>query len=158
MKQPLGDTSEQKTLTSDGKKKLTRLVAACYEALNVFGKSPEQLESITMIMQMTLAKYDYEIIRKAFEIHLTQSSIMPTPADIIKIISPPIPAKKWCASSFIDIKRRWREGQFIMDEEKKYCSDFVAAQIKAPEAERSLIEETIRQVESENRKYLEIYD
>ena len=81
------DTCERKTLTSEEEKKLTRFIATCYEALNIYGKSPEQLEAITMLMQITLKDQPYNLIRRGFEKHIRQSSVMPTPHDILNAIS-----------------------------------------------------------------------
>lgn len=106
-----------------------------------------------MLMQMTLGKFTYEVVRKAFEVHTVNSSVMPTPADIVKIIEPPAEPRKWCGATFIDIKRRWREGQFITDAEKRYCDDFVAAKVKAPDEVKGLIEDSIREVKKQNRLY-----
>lgn len=104
-------------------------------------------------MQMTLGRFEYEIVRDAFSQYLQTGSTMPTPADIIKIIEPPVQERKWCATTFIDIKRRMRENQFIMDSERQYCNDFIAARIKAPEELRDEIETAIRQVEQQNKQY-----
>ncbi len=154
LKPPLEDTCEQKTPISkdiEGKKKLTRLITACYEALNIYGKSPEQLEAIIMLMQMTLGRFEYEVVKEAFGEYLQRGSIMPTPADIIKIIEPPIEPRKWCGATFIDIKRRWREGQFISTEEKKYCSDYVN-RITDYENKEDL-GNALKQIENETREY-----
>lgn len=89
MKQQPEVTQERKTPISDdieNQRKLTRLVTACYEGLNVYGKSPEQLEAVIMLMQMTLGEYTYPIVRRGFERHLKESATMPTPHDIIKLI------------------------------------------------------------------------
>jgi len=74
-------------LTSEEKKKLTRLITCCYEALNIYGKTPEQLESIITLMRVVLKGIPYQEIKIAFEMHLKASSTMPTPHDIIKLIT-----------------------------------------------------------------------
>ena len=78
---------------------------------------------------------------------------MPTPADIVKIIEPPKPVQKWCGATFIDIKRRTRENQFITDEEKKYCNDFIAAKVKAPEEQQGLLENAIQEAAIADTRY-----
>jgi hypothetical protein len=148
--------TEQKTPISEdlqGKKKLTRLVTACYEGLNIYGKSPEQLEAIIMLMQMTLKRFPYEIIKSAFEIYLEKGSVMPTPADIIKTIEPPQKEQVWCGATYIQLCKRKRENQFMLDAELKYIKDFENARITAPEQQRGLIDDTMRQVEQENKQY-----
>lgn len=137
----------------EGQKKLTILLADCFDALNLYGKEPEQLESIIRIFKLVLSRFTWEVIEKAFKLYLNDADKMPTPADIVKIIEPPKQERKWCGVTFIDIKRRWRENQFISNEEKKYCSDFVSARITAPEQERGTIDDAIRQVEIQNSQY-----
>lgn len=150
-KRPQEECYEQKILISndlEGKKKLTLLVKSCYESLNTYGKSPEQLEATIMLMQMVLGRFSYEDVRKAFGIYLQKSSDMPKPADIVKIIEPPIEERKWCATTFIDIKRRAREGQFITKDEKQYCEGFINARIGSPEND-----DVVRQLEQQNKQY-----
>lgn len=106
-----------------------------------------------MLMQMVLGRFNYDTVRKAFEVYMQSHSAMPKPADIVQIIEPQKKERKWCGATFIDIKRRTRENQFITDEEKKYCSDFIQARIAAPEEERGIIDDAIRQVEQHNKQY-----
>ena len=136
----------------EAQKRLTSLLLVCFDALNVYGKEPEQLGNITKLFQLVLGRFSIADVENAFAVYLQKNSVMPTPADIVKIIEPPIEPRKWCATSFIDIKKRWREGQFITDAEKSYCNDFVAARIKDPDA-AGVVDDAIRQVENESRKY-----
>lgn len=78
---------------------------------------------------------------------------MPTPAEIIRIIEPPMEPRKWCGATFIDIKRRKRENQFITNAENKYCDDFITARITAPEEDRDLIEDAIHKSEQQSIEY-----
>ncbi len=134
-------TLERRIQTSDeDQKKLTRLVTACYEGLNLYGKSPEQLEASIMLMQMTLGRFQYEVVREAFSIYLQSGSNMPTPADIIKIIEPPIPEKKWCKVTFLEIKQKRRENAFTTRAEDQYIIDFIDAQVNASEEVKGLID------------------
>ncbi len=127
-----GDCVDQKIPISESledKKKLTLLVKRCYETLNTYGKSPEQLESSVMLMQMVLGEFDYDAVRGAFMQFLQVSSDMPKPADIIGILEPEKKVKKWCAVTFGEIKRRIRHCEFVSSAEHKYCADFVAAKV-----------------------------
>lgn len=128
------------------------LVKSCYEALNTYGTSKDGLEATIMLMQMALGRFDYESVREAFGIYLQTNSDMPKPADIIMILEPHKKPKTWCATTFIDIKRRARENQFITNAEKKYCEDFVQARIKEPD-NAGMIDDTLKQVEHENKQY-----
>lgn len=102
---------------------------------------------------MTLGRFDYEIVRAAFSVYLQSGSDMPKPADIIKIIEPPIEAKKWCKVTFLDIKRKKRENEFTTNEEDQYCRDFVDAQVNAPEEQKLLIEGAMSQLAVEDKRY-----
>jgi hypothetical protein len=136
--------------------KLTRLVTTCYEALNVYGKTPEQLEAIIAIFQMDLEDYEYAVVRQAFKIYRKTNSTMPTPADIIKIIDPPKEERKWCGATYIQLCKRKRENQFMLDRELKYIADFEKARTTAPEDQRGLIEEAIsNNAIADNRYWLE---
>jgi len=156
LKQQREDTSEQKTLISDSDEdslKLTRLVTTCYEALNVYGKTPEQLEAIIAIMQMDLEDYTYSVVREAFKIYRKTNSAMPTTADIVKIIEPPQEVPKWCGATYIQLCKRKRENQFMLLEEEKYMADFIQARISAPEEQRGLIENAISDNAIADKRY-----
>jgi len=100
-----------------------------------------------MLMQMTLGRFDYQVIRNAFQVYLQSGSAMPTPADIIKIIEPPMKKRKWCATTFIELRNKLKDGNtFVSDAEKRYCEDFLAAKIKGEE----FVEETILAIENHN--------
>lgn len=77
---------------------------------------------------------------------------MTTPADIIKIIEPPSEPRKWCATTFIDLKRQQREGQFITQAEKQYMQDFLAAKVKDPD-NAPMIDDAIKLVEQQDKQY-----
>lgn len=120
----------------------------CFDTLNVYGKEPEQLANITKLFQLVLGRFHISQVEGAFAQYLATNSTMPTPADIVKIIEPPIKPVKWCATTFIDIKRRSREGQFITDTEKKYCEDFVTAKV-----DKADIDDVMTLVTQENKQY-----
>lgn len=133
--------------------KLTRLVTTCYEALNVYGKTPEQLEAIIALFQMDLEDYEYSVVRQAFKIYRKTNSTMPTPADIIKIIEPPKQERKWCGATYIQLCKRKRENQFMLDRELAYIADFEKARTTAPEEQQGLIDDAIRQAAVEHNQY-----
>ena len=133
-----------------GQKNLTILLATCFDALKVYGKEPEQLESLNSVFQMCLSEFTFAEVREAFKVYLMSNAEMPAPADIVKIIRPP---RVWCATSFIDIKRRSREGEYITQREQQYCVDFVARATSAPEEQRIGLEKAIKSVELEDRRY-----
>ncbi len=154
MKRQQEATQERKIQTSnEDQKKLTRLVTACYEGLNTYGKSPEQLEASIMLMQMTLGRFQYDTVREAFSIYLQTGSTMPTPADIIKIIEPPIPEKKWCKITFLEIRRKKRENVFVSLDEERYLNDFIRAEVNSTPDERAAISEAVKQAQIEDKQY-----
>lgn len=62
------------------------MLAQCFDGLQLFGKTPEQLENVTALFMMVLADYSDEQISGAFRLWLKRESAMPTPADITQII------------------------------------------------------------------------
>ena len=78
------DTEQQKHLAWSTR--LSELLLMCYETLDVFGKQPEQLETIKAAFQLILADYPIEAIEGAFKVYLRDNTVMPKPANIVKII------------------------------------------------------------------------
>lgn len=70
----------------ESERKLSALLLICFDVLDTFGKEPEQLANINKAFQMFLADYPYSSIEKAFKVYMSEQSVMPKPADIIKII------------------------------------------------------------------------
>lgn len=160
-KQPKkGLGSQTKCLTSrisdsdQARKQLAKLINQLFKILNIYGKKPEDIADIVAGFCFVLSDYDIESVTDAFKMHLRKSSVMPTPADIVAIIEPPVAPVRWSATAFIDIKRRWREGQFITDKEKKYCESYVSAQINEVQSEER--KSALLQVKKENNDYYHI--
>lgn len=120
--------------------------------MDTYGKEPEQLANIAEMFKLVLGRFTIEQVEMAFRIYMEKGVIMPKPADIVKIIEPPIEPRKWCGVTFVDIKRRKREGQFINDYEEKYCSEFIRARIQEPD-NAGLVDDAIKQVERESKQY-----
>lgn len=102
---------------------------------------------------MVLGRFSIEEVEAAFRVYMETQTTMPKPADIVKIIEPPVEPKKWCRVTFLEIKRKRRENVFTTLEEDKYCEDFLKAQVNAPEEQKSLIEDTMRQAAVEDQRY-----
>jgi len=147
-------TSEQRKLSDcpQSQSRLTSLLLICFDTLDTFGKEPEQLANLAESFRFILGRFTIEQVESAFRAYMESSTSMPKPADIVKIIEPPVEPRKWCGATFIDIKRRKREGQFITLDEEKYCYDFLQARIKEPDS-AGMIDDTIKQVERENKQY-----
>lgn len=61
---------------------IATMCGQCFEALNVYGKTTEQLGTIIKAHQVVLGHHDQADIRKAYTEHLENNSTMPAPADI----------------------------------------------------------------------------
>jgi hypothetical protein len=121
--------------------------------LDTFGKEPEQLENLKKVFQMVLGRFSIAQVEMAFRIYMEKFTTMPKPADIVKIIEPPQKEQVWCGATYIQLCKRKRENQFMLDAELKYIKDFENARITAPEQQKGLMEESIRQVEQQNNQY-----
>lgn len=122
----------------------------CFDTLDTFGKDEVQMKNINRSFQLFLEDYVYDDIQLAFKDYMKRKTVMPKPADIIKIIDPPKKEFKPCPTTFIDIKRKIRENQFVTDAELKYCQDFIASRVSD---DIGVVENTIKQVEYENKQY-----
>lgn len=120
--------------------------------MDTFGKEPEQLANVGEVFKLVLGRFTIQQVEAAFRVYMERETSMPKPADIVKIIEPPVEPRKWCGATFIDIKRRKRENQFITNAEEKYCYDFLQARIKEPD-NAGMIDDAIKQVERENKQY-----
>lgn len=74
---------------AEGRKKLSNLLLICFDTLDNYGKEPEQLVNISQAFQMFLWDYTYDSIEKAFRVYMRSETVMPKPADIIKLIAKP---------------------------------------------------------------------
>lgn len=62
------------------------MVTQCFDSLNIYGKEPEQLENMILMMVHALAEYEYLEIKNAFIEWVKTRGEMPTPSGIIEII------------------------------------------------------------------------
>ena len=88
------NTSEQNRLLvlrddEEGQRKLSRLLLICFDVLDTFGKEADQLENINNAFQMFLEDYSYSQIERAFKLYMQNNTVLPKPADIIKIMEKP---------------------------------------------------------------------
>jgi len=112
------------TISEDAKAgmQLCSLVAQCFDSLNVYGKTTDQLENIAGAFQLVLGDYDIDTVSKAFAKHLRRSSTMPTPADIVNIIDPP--PQKLSGAVYISLKKQLIDNIFTTDEERAYIAAY----------------------------------
>ena len=105
----------------------------CSQALRVYGKEPEALESVIALFRLVLADYAMGAITDAFCIWLKRSNEMPTPADIAGIIErdgkPPLDR-----AVYVAIGKRMAETR--TSEEWTYMRDFEDAAMRGGLSER----------------------
>ena len=65
---------------------ITTTVRQCFDILNTYGKSPDQLKSLMRAMVEDLSGYSVEKIDAGFLEWRRTSEKIPTPADILKIV------------------------------------------------------------------------
>lgn len=70
---------------SHREKTIKTSLISCYLALNVYGKTPEDLPAIYKVFDLVLEGVQPDIIQLAFVQWLRDSSDMPTPSDIYKL-------------------------------------------------------------------------
>lgn len=116
---------------------LAVMVSQCFDALNIYGKEPEQVENIVAIFNLVLAEYSIKQIEDAFKTYLSRNSNMPTPADIAMLIrrggKPPLQATVYTAlcqkrerTSWKHGHHSWQQGNGLTTEEEEYIRDYEA--------------------------------
>jgi hypothetical protein len=133
---PYIDTSKQ------NRRDLGQFVSQCFDALNTYGKTPDQLANATKMFVNILKDYPMDAVIKAFGSWMRRSSIMPTPADIINIIDPP-PAKP-CWNTVRAIENKIKENLFVMDEERNYltyCSRYTLQEFQQNQQDRKNLQQ-----------------
>jgi len=88
---------------------LENALRVCFQNLNTYSKKPSDLPSICNGFIFILGDYDADSVQMAFKTHLKQSSLFPTPSDIVKIISPP--DVKFDRSMYISCKQWIKENE-----------------------------------------------
>lgn len=69
-----------------GRESLALILGQCFQALNLYGKEPEQIEATIGLHQMVLSSYSIDQIKPAFIRWLETNSTFPAPADIVSLI------------------------------------------------------------------------
>lgn len=88
-----------------GQAQMVEMLTQCFQALNLYGKEPEQLAAAIPLFQMVLSDYPIAKIRIAFTRWLKNNSAFPAPADIAGLIERdgrPLPDK----AVYVSISRK----------------------------------------------------
>lgn len=103
----------------------------CFDVLDTFGKTPDQLTNIIKAFVMQLSEYSYEQVRTAFRAYIKRNIVMPKPADIVNLIDPPKQEWKPDWPVYIALKKRiQRDGYYVYGVEREFlkrCDDFAIA-------------------------------
>jgi hypothetical protein len=104
---------------------MAAMVTTCFEALRVYGKTAEQLESVVGMFALALADYPIEKIRTAFKVYVKRHSDLPAPADIVQIIErdgkPPFERSVYIAIAQRDPERRSSSDWAYMRDYERYA-------------------------------------
>ena len=109
-----------------GQNQMAEILTQCFQALNLYGKEPEQLAAAIPLFQMVLSEYSIDQIRPAFVKWLQTNGAFPAPADIVSLIErggkPPLDRAVYVAISKKPADVRTKE-------EWGYLSDYEREQI-----------------------------
>lgn len=117
-------------LSEEDRFNLGRFVWDCFNSLDTYGKTPDQLESAAKTFIAVLSQYPMDSIVQAFSQWVLRNSKMPTPSDIANIIDPPAPKPDW--PRYIRIQgvlqaRAKGSDIFLSDHDRayiRYCDDY----------------------------------
>jgi hypothetical protein len=121
----LPSAAASSTLTKNERKEISKILFACFDSMNTFGKGPEAMENIIEAFMMVLNGYQFEKIEEAFKIYMRTQSDMPTPANIIRLIEPPV--EKLSTSMYVNLKKIIEDSGyniFISDAEKRFMAAY----------------------------------
>ena len=96
------------------------------------------------IWAIEVSSYPFNLWMAALAKHVLESTEIPRPADILKIINPPAPKPDWAV--YIELKRQSREGMLLLGSERRFiesCEQYaksrnVGEQQEYQEAQRRL--------------------
>src|ERR1700730_1796865 len=109
------------SLTSGEQAEVAILVRQCFDVLDTFGKTPDQLTNIIKAFVTQLAEYRYEQVRMAFRAYIKRNAVMPKPADIINLIDPPKAEWRPDWSAYNALKKRvQQDGAFLYGSEREF--------------------------------------
>lgn len=120
-----GDSKNTNALRNSNESKIQfcEFLSQCYDGLNTYGKTPEQLENLTGLFLEVLGGYPIEVVKNAFLQHIKRSSNLPTPADIMNIIDP-LP-EELSPSMYVSIMKECTiGGKLLWGDKKRYVEEF----------------------------------
>jgi hypothetical protein len=108
-------------LDDAAKTKITEVLLFCWKTLHLYGKKPEDFQSVSAMYLNFLKDYPAEKIIKAFEKYVKIKSEFPTPADIIAIIEGRIKRDSVYYQKLLD---KQRSRGFLLNHEQTYISKY----------------------------------
>ena len=126
-----------------GKQALAAFLVDCFNALDTFGKTPDQVKASVKMHLLTLGKYPLSKVKAAYLQWIERNSKMPAPSDIVNIITPPQVEWKPDTALFISLMQKvHREGYYLWGEEKRFiekCRRYWLDNAFAPESDNELL-------------------
>lgn len=105
----------------EGIRRLTNLLAQCFDIFPLYGREPEAADNIRKAFRLTLSDYPIDKIADAFRYHLKISRDFPVPADIVTIIErgnkPPFDK-----AVYVALSRKYKE--HLTTDEWQYMNDY----------------------------------
>jgi hypothetical protein len=145
------------SLTNGEQAEVALLVRQCFDVLDTFGKTPDQLTNIIKAFVTQLAEYPYAQVRDAFRQYLKRNSKMPTPADIVNLIDPPKGEWKPDWSAYNALKKRvQQDGYYPYGSEREFlklCEEYAVKRALASVEPVSDDERTARLLASGQKTY-----
>lgn len=127
----------------------------CYDGLNTYGKTPEQLENLTGLFLEVLGGYPFKAVKNAFLEHIKRSPNLPTPADIINIIDPP--KCPLSAAVYVNLQKRAADGGWLLSDERAYCRAFEEQEKAKVRGGSDELRDCIHEIENYKLQQIEVW-
>jgi hypothetical protein len=131
------------------------MVDICFDALDTYGKTPEQVHSIVKLFCTVFEGYPISKVRDAFRQWVKTSNKFPTPADIEKIINPPVIEWKPDWAAYTALKRRIQNDWYYpLSDEREFlrkCEEY-AYRRASPAEDTAPVEQEARRLMLTNQQ------
>lgn len=107
------------SITKATRSEIAEMVTVCYDALDTYGKTPEQMKATIKLFCMVLEGRPIDKVREGFRHWVNRNSKLPTPADIVNIIDPPKQEWRPDWAAYVGLKQKIKTDWYYPSHEER---------------------------------------